>query len=98
MVADLDGDGVADVRFGMVNTSDTEHRDWRTDLATGVTDPDEFLVDSYYPSQDPVTPRQQIAVSRSPKIRIPLLPLGIADLNGQVVATDYAPNEGWIEP
>ena len=60
LVADVDGDGVADVRFGMVNTSDTEHRDWRTDLATGVTDPDEFIVDSFYPSR----PRHQTATNR----------------------------------
>ena len=98
MVADVDGDGVADVRFGMVNTSDTENRDWRTDLATGVTDPDQLVVDSFYPS-DPDLLRQGLAVDRlpgEPEFRFYLWASLI--LGGQVVATEYSPNEGWIDP
>jgi hypothetical protein len=106
-VLDINGDGIADQRIGMDNARGASHREWITDLATGQTsvNPRETYghdafgtsIDTYYnvvESQE--RDNVWIHISRSPRgLRFYAWASLIQD--GRLVATDYAPDVGWIE-
>ena len=112
IVLDTNHDGLSDIRLGMDNMPDREHRAWRTDLRSGQTAwkagpsygrldqglPRGTSNDTYYPGEEGTGPNR--ALMRY------LLEPGEADAHfyawasliedGRVVATDYAPDAGWL--
>jgi hypothetical protein len=100
LVLDTDGDGVPDERLGIDNNSPTDsHREWRTDLHTGQTvDPGDAsgTFDTRFPGElagDEA--RARFNVSGYPA-RFYVWAYLIQ--GGQVIAADYAPDAGWLEP
>jgi hypothetical protein len=106
VVLDVDGDGAADVRIGMDNFEGQDHRAWRTDLRSGRTNasagppygfvgPDRVGLDTYFPEGEApaavlrYSPQEVGEVARF---------YGWASVieAGKVVATDYAPDTGWL--
>ena len=102
LMADVDGDGTADIRFGMANTSDTDHLQWLTDLATGHTDHstpvDNAIAITLFPSQHDrgVSGWIHLEMPRDyEEFRFYLWASQM--VNKGVVAIDFAPAEGWID-
>ena len=103
VVIDLDGDGRADQRIGIDNST-AGHREWITDLATGQTavNPGPIYgafgafgtrVETWFINRDGLV---MLHVNRSPGgIRFYAWASMIS--GGGVVATDFAPDVGWIE-
>jgi hypothetical protein len=104
MVVDVDGDGRADLRLGMDNAPRGQHRAWNTDLASGVTGADtgrpygmagEMYWDTWYPGEE-TSGRMHFNGQDLGDAYFYIWASLIAD--GRVVATDYAPDGGWIDP
>ena len=109
LVLDTNGDGVPDVRLGMDNMPVTEpgHRAWRTELDSGRTGSEAGApyglvggryVDTYFPGEF-TGDLAKIHVglrAEEPTFRFYAWASLIED--GRVVATDYAPDSGWLEP
>lgn len=111
LVLDTNGDGVPDVRLGMDNMPVTEpgHRAWRTVLNTGRTMSaagapyglvgDRF-VDTFFPGEETVDLAEFNVGLRAEEGETTFRFYAWASLieDGRVVATDYAPDLGWLEP
>ena len=108
LVLDVDGDGTADVRIGMDNLSNRGgHRAWRTDLTTAVTfyqegppygGVGETVLDSWYPG-DHIHRHGDgyLVVDQLPgETEFRFYVWASLIEGGQVVATDYAPDNGWL--
>lgn len=104
LVVDLNGDGQGDLRLGMDNAPDGEHRAWKTELATGATQAQtgpgygvvgDFFFDTYFPGEK-VNGRMLVEGQEMGQFKFYVWASLIED--GRVVATDYAPNVGWIDP
>lgn len=100
IVVDNTGDGRPDLRFGIDNAAgDGGARMWLTELATGTTRAFEFLEDPNVMDAHlgvVEAPTGHIFVRRpGPTFRFYVWASAIVD--GQIVATDYAPDFGWIE-
>jgi len=109
LVLDTDGDGVGDVRLGVDNMPSVDepiHRAWRTDLGTGDTDaaagaPYGMVGDTYLDTFFPGGGMGNVArfgVALKPDeshFRFYTWSSVIED--GQIVATDYAPDAGWFD-
>jgi hypothetical protein len=113
VVFDFDRDGVADWRYGIDNspvpaTGERAHRAWRTDLHTGRTESSEggrYVFDSFYPpgyrfdAYWGVGGADLTGGGRSEGVGEPNYYLWASVIqNGRVVATDYAPDVGWLDP
>jgi hypothetical protein len=109
LVLDTNGDGVPDVRLGIDNmpVTDAGHRAWRTELHSGRTtsapgEPygkvGERYVDTYFPGEftDDVAEILVGLNADEPTFRFYAWASLIED--GRVLATDYAPDVGWLEP
>ena len=110
LVLDTNGDGVPDVRLGMDNmpVTDAGHRAWRTDLHEGQTDANpgapyglvggRRYVDTYFPGESTADLAEfNVGLkANEPTFRFYAWASLIED--GRVVATDYAPDVGWLEP
>ena len=108
LVVDSDGDGGPDVRIGMDNAPGDVHREWVTDLAAGTTVaqvgppyghvgplPGGMWLDTWYPGEEGAEDRGILRVGRLPtEARLYAWASVIED--GQILGTDYAPDEGWI--
>jgi hypothetical protein len=102
LVLDSDGDGVADVRLGIDNLpADGGHRAWRTDLHTGRTESavgapygyvGDLYFDTFYPGESGPAMRFSGGGARAGYY---VWASVIED--GRIVATDYAPDAGWLE-
>ncbi len=100
---DLDGDGQADQRIGIDNST-SDHREWITDLATGqtaVNSGPEYggfgafgtRIETWFVDSEGLA---GLIVKRTPGgIRFYAWASTIS--GGGVVATDFAPDTGWIE-
>ena len=104
LVVDVDGDGMADVRFGIDNLSSEEHRVWRTDLVTEETEhhdgpPHGPVADTFYPGQHQRGGMTgSFSIERQPgETEFRFYVWASAMQGSQVVATDYAPDNGWID-
>jgi hypothetical protein len=113
VVFDDDRDGVPDRRFGIDNPVDPEHghRTWMTDLHTGQTLVSDgahiggAYIDTFYPGElrDIVarfnfggdTPRGPMGMELDNR---PFYVWASVIQDGRVVATDYAPDAGWLKP
>jgi len=102
VVQDGDRDGIADVRIGIDNLPLGEHRIWRTDLATGRTEsevqPDGYS--TYYPGEGESRNRASLGhwLTFDELVRpFPFYAWASMIEDGRVVATDYAPDTGWLE-
>ncbi len=111
LVLDTDGDGVPDVRLGIDNIplapgAEPGHRAWRTDLHTGRTMAaagapygavGDVYLDTFYPGEG----ASNVAIfgvalrPDEPLFRFYAWASLIED--GRVVATDYAPDVGWLD-
>ena len=109
LVLDTNGDGVPDVRIGMDNMPVTEpgHRVWRTELDSGRTESaagapygkvGDRYVDTFFPGEfTPNVAEFNVGLhANEPTFRFYAWASLIED--GRVVATDYAPDAGWLEP
>lgn len=110
LVLDTNGDGVPDVRVGMDNmpaTVEIGHRAWRTELDTGRTMSatgapyglvGDRYVDTFFPGEETGNVAEFNVGLRpeEPTFRFYAWASLIED--GRVVATDYAPDVGWLEP
>jgi heat shock protein HslJ len=112
VVLDTSGDGVPDVRIGM-DRSGAGHRAWRTDLATSETavrvwprdaSSGDFvgvggILDWYCPGVDSGTPKVAQLYYRARAGEPMPRWYGWASMieGGRVVATDFAPDVGWLE-
>lgn len=109
LVLDTNADGIPDVRLGMDNmpASEQGHRAWRTELGTGQTlsaagppygKVGDRYVDTFFPGE--FTPNVAELIvglhADEPTFRFYAWASLIED--GRVVATDYAPDVGWLEP
>ena len=121
LVADIDSDGVPDVRYGMDNLPRSPvdepgyHREWRTDLHTGRT----LVGESYdllgevflHTSWPGVTQFNGLGAlfdfgggetttggTFGGRLEAPLYVWASVIENGRVIATDYAPDVGWLDP
>ena len=112
VVVDEDRDGVPDWRYGIDNMpvdadGERHHRVWRTDLHTGRTDDQGFRSEGY----GPVWPNGSDAnfefggtmevagkgmVEWGIELDMPFYTWASVIVNGRVVATDYAPDAGWL--
>jgi hypothetical protein len=112
VVVDTDGDGMPDERVGVDNMPDGQHRAWWTDLATGQTkwkagggygfvyddgvSGSSLGLDTWYPSASEKSDHVTLRYSGTSG-RYYAWASMIED--GRVVATDYAPDVGWlVEP
>lgn len=110
LVIDADGDGIGDARVGTDNMPDGSHRAWSTDLATGRTmwkagppygsvyDDGEvgtgsLGLDTWYPSVGEGIDHPWIRYSGPTGRHYAWASMIVG---GQVVATDYAPDVGWL--
>jgi hypothetical protein len=104
LVVDVDEDGQPDLRLGMDNAPGRQHRAWWTDLATGITKaqtgpPYGAVGDTYF---DTFLPGEKVFG----RLNLRAQDVGAfkfyvwASLieGGRVVATDYAPDVGWVDP
>jgi hypothetical protein len=97
LVLDTDRDGVADVRYGMDGIQGS--RVWRTDLHSGRTeiqDEQTWLCDCLIPGMFLAGGRAHILVAKENSGPFYVWASVIRD--GRVVATDYAPDTGWLGP
>jgi hypothetical protein len=113
VVLDTNRDGVADVRLGMDNMPDGHHRAWRTDLASGQTiwsagPPYGYLresdegdagvgLDSYYPGEDSSGAAHLRYSVQEGELPLRFYVWASVIERGRVIATDYAPDAGWLE-
>jgi hypothetical protein len=103
LIVDTTGDGRPEFRLGMDNAPGPEHRrQWRTDLLTGTVTAEidvaehPGFMDSVFP--DEAAGRASIYANRRPDkpvFRFYVWASVIRD--GELVATDYAPDIGWLE-
>ena len=109
IVVDTDGDGMPDERVGVDNMPDGQHRAWWADLATGQTkwkaggsygsvydngvSGGSLGLDTWYPSASEESDQVVLRYSGTPG-RYYAWASMIED--GLVVATDYAPDVGWL--
>ena len=105
MVVDIDGDGHGDLRLGMDNAPDAEHRAWWTDLATGLTEATtggpyglagRYYFDTFLPGERPGGGLMLFSADDVGEFKFYVWASLIVD--GEAVATDYAPNVGWLDP
>ena len=109
LVLDTNGDGLPDVRLGIDNmpVSEQGHRAWRTELHTGRTTsaagaPYGLVggryVDTWFPGEETgnVAEFSVGLLEEEPIFRFYAWASLIQD--GRVVATDYVPDRGWLEP
>jgi hypothetical protein len=109
LVLDTNADGIPDVRLGMDNlpVSEEGHRAWRTELSTGQTmsaagapygQVGQRYVDTFFPGESTgnVAEFNVGLTEEEPTFRFYAWASVIED--GRVVATDYAPDVGWLEP
>ena len=110
LVVDRDRDGIADVRIGMDNAPDGEHRAWRTDLVTGETIAQTGppygmggLPDTYFPGEGegkssrggvPRCLRRTRSRASGTVSRTHFYAWASQIEDGRIVATDYAPDIG----
>lgn len=103
LVLDTDADAAPDVRLGMDNLPDGTHRAWWTDLATGDTlakagppyGMGPVTVDTWYPGEE-FTPDGgwfMGGVAAAQRLYV----WAAAIEGGQIVASDHAPDVGWLE-
>jgi hypothetical protein len=110
IVADIDGDGRGDLRLGIDNAPGSEHRAWRTDLATGKTAaqtgppygmnhlPDTWFPGESGPGSSSATFRGAFGYTLEDFVGRPRIYAWAAEIQGgRVVATDYAPDSGWLD-
>ena len=112
-VFDVDSDGVPDWRYGMDNmpvdaSGERPHRAWVTDLHTGRTE----AADPYGYSRYPAGGDYGVRIGIVGPGRPGQLPKSVEEFatdvhfyawasviqEGRVVATDYAPDVGWLDP
>jgi hypothetical protein len=107
VVVDDDRDGIPDRRFGIDNIPDGHgHRQWMTDLHTGQTmvgDLGGTYFDTFYPGEwKGIGARLafggDIAGGGTDGLRSPYYAWASVIVDGQVVARDYAPDVGWLDP
>ena len=113
VVTDDDRDGIPDRRFGMDNLPATEpgrqeHRAWMTDLHTGRTDDESHIEDKMvfgtsFPGDRGRGARLLFRVDttggpQGDGLVSPFYAWASVIENGRVVATDYAPDLGWLDP
>jgi hypothetical protein len=104
LVVDVNADGRPDLRLGMDNAPGRAHRAWWTDLATGATaaqtgPPYGVVGDTYFDTFLPgekVVGRLLVNAQDVGAFRFYVWASLIE--HGRVVATDYAPDVGWIDP
>jgi hypothetical protein len=114
LVVDVDADGRGDLRLGMDNAPSGVHRAWWTDLATGVTQAQtgggygvvgNIYLDTWLPGEGgsfwDYLPQRSFGsmlfdAETVGEFRVYVWSSLIED--GRVVATDYAPDVGWIDP
>jgi hypothetical protein len=109
LVLDTNADGMPDVRLGMDNmpVSEEGHRAWRTELSTGQTmsatgapygKVGRRYVDTFFPGESTgnVAEFNVGLTEEGSALRFYAWASLIED--GRVVATDYAPDVGWLEP
>lgn len=111
VVLDTDRDGVADWRYGVDNMplegkDGRPIREWRTDLHTGRTEASapadqtlgETFWDTFYPGRWNFGIGDDIAGAGPSKATwtVPFYVWASEIKDGQVVATDYAPDTGWL--
>ena len=110
LVLDTNGDGVPDVRLGMDNmpVTDPGHRAWRTVISTGQTMASagapyglvgDRYVDTYFPGEETGNVAEFNVGLRAGANETVFRFYAWASLieDGRVVATDYAPDVGWLE-
>ena len=112
VVFDDDRDGVPDRRFGIDNAPDPEHghRTWMTDLHTGLTLVSDgahiggSYIDTFYPGElrdNEVRFSFGGDTTRGPSgmelANRPFYVWASVIQDGRVVATDYAPDVGWLD-
>jgi hypothetical protein len=107
VVTDDDRDGVPDWRYGVDNGAKGEQHVWRTNLHTGRTDDKGFLAGygSAWPDGDgPVfkfSASGDLAgggtFTSGIALDMPFYTWASVIVNGRVVATDYAPDVGWLK-
>jgi hypothetical protein len=103
IVVDDDNDGRADYRYGIDNAGvDGSARMWRTDISTGKTRAyvntleDPRVMDGAFPeSADFESAGHIFPVPPGEQFRFYVWASAIVD--DQIVATDYAPDAGWID-
>jgi heat shock protein HslJ len=103
VVQDANGDGAADVRLGIDNLPLGKHRTWRTDLASGRTKSEVMPDDGYstmYPGEGDSWDRASLGHPRTFDELVRAFPFyawASTIEDGRVVATDYAPDTGWLQ-
>jgi hypothetical protein len=101
-VLDMNGDGAADIRLGIDNARGGGHRAWRTDLVTGETIAQTgpaygfptSLADTWYPGEEGAPDYALFHGGGITPTR--LLPWASEIRDGRIVATDFAPDSGWL--
>ncbi len=108
MVVDDDRDGIPDRRLGIDNIPVTapgnfEHRTWITDLHTGRTlvgDLGASFFDTWYPGEwngvRLVFGGETAGGGGDPGLVDPFYAWASVIVDGRVVATDFAPDVGWL--
>ena len=110
VVFDNDGDGQPDVRWGIDNTPDDSLRAWSTDLRTGITRvvrgsrttfPDHGrLWEAEFPFESNGDRSRRGYASLHPDLSGPdgrFYVWSAVIRDGRIVATDFAPDAGWID-
>jgi hypothetical protein len=107
VVTDDDGDGVPDWRYGVDNGAKGEQHVWRTNLHTGRTDDKGFLPGYGSAWPDGGGPIFKFSASGDVAgggtftsgiaLDMPFYTWASVIVNGRVVATDYAPDVGWLK-
>jgi hypothetical protein len=117
VVLDSNGDATADVRIGIDNMAGSQHRAWRTDLASGQTSASagppygwvgENLadggtgrvgLDTWYPGEEESSAsRATLRYSPRPdEAAFRFYAWASLIEEGRILATDYAPDVGWLE-
>jgi hypothetical protein len=107
VVTDDDGDGVPDWRYGVDNGAKGEQHVWRTNLHTGRTDDKGFLAGYGSAWPDGGGPIFKFSASGDVAgggtftsgiaLDMPFYTWASVVVNGRVVATDYAPDVGWLK-
>ncbi len=112
LVLDTNRDGVPDVRLGIDNIPGTGHRAWRTDLATGQTlsaagppygevgiyQFPYYFFHPFFPGEGFLVSARQARFSGAGSGGLPFYAWAALIEGGRVVATDYAPDFGWLDP
>ncbi len=111
---DTTDDGAADYEVGISNEASPagDYRVWVTNLATGDTDeqigpPYGFPVEFAHPDEESGSPEEEATMvftflpgSGPPGINVRTRVYGWAsvEVDGEIVAWDYAPDAGWLNP